>query len=62
MMTFVLQGGWSPLYSASFNGHLDIVRTLIAAGASIRQATNVGTVFVNQCHCITCALVSIENM
>ena len=48
MMTFVLQNGWSPLYRASLNGHLDIVRALIEAGASISQANKVGSVLVNQ--------------
>ena len=62
MMTFVLQYGWSPLHVASFNGHLDIVRALIEAGANIRQANKVGTAFVNQCHCTTCALVSREHV
>ena len=51
MMTFILQDGWSPLYSASLNGHLDVVRALIEAGASISQANKVVTVLVNQCHC-----------
>ena len=50
MMTFVLQNGWSPLHIASFNGHLDIVRALIEAGANISQVDKVGTVFLNQCH------------
>ena len=50
MMTFVLQDGWSPLHIASLNGHHDIVRALIEAGASISQANKVGTVLVNQCH------------
>ena len=62
MMTFVLQDGWSSLHIASFNGHLDIVRALIEAGASISQTNKVGTVLVNQCHCTTCVLVSIGNM
>ena len=44
MMTFVLQNGWSPLYRASLNGHLDIVRALIEAGANISQANKVGSV------------------
>eukprot|EP00731_Ephydatia_muelleri_P032165 Em0023g672a len=39
MMTFVLQYGWSPLYTASHTGHLDIVKTLIEAGANVNQAT-----------------------
>ena len=41
MMTFVLQNGWSPLNAASDNGHLDIVETLLEAGANINQATQV---------------------
>ena len=41
MMTFVLQGGWSPLYTASRYGHLDVVKTLLEAGANINQATKV---------------------
>ena len=41
MMTFVLQNGWSPLHAASFSGHLDIVKTLIEAGANFNQATKV---------------------
>ena len=41
MMTFVLQDGWSPLYIASHNGHLDIVKTLIEAGANVNQANKV---------------------
>lgn len=34
-MTFLLQKGWSPSYVASFKGHLDILKTLIEAGANI---------------------------
>ncbi|KAL5509635.1 hypothetical protein EMCRGX_G005035 [Ephydatia muelleri] len=37
MMTFVLQNGCSPLYAASFGGHLDVVKTLLEAGANINQ-------------------------
>ena len=43
MMTFVLQIGCSPLCGASFGGHLDVVKTLLEAGANINQASNVGT-------------------
>ena len=39
MMTFVLQ--WSPLFVASRNGHLDVVKTLLEAGANINQANKV---------------------
>eukprot|EP00731_Ephydatia_muelleri_P013569 Em0007g879a len=42
MMTFVLQNGWSPLNAASDNGHLDVVKTLLEAGANINQATQDG--------------------
>ena len=28
MPTFVLQNGWSPLKTSSFNGHLDVVKAL----------------------------------
>ena len=41
MMTFVLQDGLSPLYKASCNGRLDIVKTLIEAGANVNQADKV---------------------
>ena len=40
-MAFVLQDGWSPLHTASFNGRLDIVKTLIEAGANVNQANKV---------------------
>ena len=43
VMSFVLQDGWSPLNEASWNGHLDVVKTLLEAGASINQANDVGT-------------------
>ena len=42
MMTFVLQDGWSPLYTAGRNGHYDVVKALMEAGANINQATKVG--------------------
>ena len=40
-MTFVLQNGWSPLNAASWKGHLDVVETLLEAGANMNQATKV---------------------
>ena len=49
LMGFVLQNGESPLYMASQNGHLDVVKTLIQAGANINQVTKVST------HIPTCA-------
>ena len=41
MMGFVLQNGRSPLFSSSLNGHLDVVKTLIEAGANINQLNKV---------------------
>ena len=41
LMGFVLQDGRSPLYMASWKGHLDIVKTLIEAGANIDHANKV---------------------
>ena len=43
MQTFVLQDGRSPLFESSLNGHLDVVKTLIEAGANINQAEKVST-------------------
>ena len=43
MPTFVLQNGWSPLRTSSLNGHLDVVKALIKAGANINQADEVTT-------------------
>eukprot|EP00731_Ephydatia_muelleri_P013601 Em0007g911a len=41
-MPFVLQNGCSPLNAASFHGHLDVVKTLLEAGANIDHATKDG--------------------
>ena len=41
VMGFVLQDGSSPLQMASQEGHLDVVKTLIEAGANIDQANKV---------------------
>ena len=46
MMGFALQYGVSSLGAASNNGHLDVVKTLIEAGANIDQAPK-----VSQCTC-----------
>ena len=43
MQTFVLQDGRSPLYASSSRGHLEIVKTLIEAGANINQVNKVST-------------------
>ena len=41
MIGFVLQDGWTPLGVASQNGHLEIVKRLIEAGANVNQTTKV---------------------
>ena len=41
MQTFVLQNDRSPLFTSCLNGHLDVVKTLIEAGANIDQADKV---------------------
>ena len=38
--------------AASFNGHLDVVKTLIEAGANVNQADKVGIVVQNQ-YCLS---------
>ena len=40
MPTFVLQNGWSNniIITSSLDGHLDVVKALIKAGANINQA------------------------
>ena len=43
LMGFVLQDGLSPLHMASQEGHLDVVKALIEAGANINQANKVST-------------------
>ena len=40
-MTFVLQDGRSPLLIASSEGHLDIVKTFIEAGANVNEVNKV---------------------
>lgn len=47
MLTFTLQFGQTPLYAASFNGNLAVVKLLIAAGAELnlqREVRAVATV------------------
>eukprot|EP00731_Ephydatia_muelleri_P037013 Em0377g1a len=45
--------GWSPLHKASDKGHLEIVKTLIEAGANVNQAANKPTQFKALC-CFLC--------
>ena len=42
MMIFVLQDGWTPLMTASAEGHLDVVKILIEAGANVNDTNEVG--------------------
>ena len=39
--------GWTPLYTASRNGLLEVVKTLTEAGANINQANKVGNMHCN---------------
>ena len=52
MLTFVLQNCW--LNTSSFSGHLDVVKALIKAGATISQAdkdsTHICSVIVIHSH------------
>ena len=41
MMGCVLQDGWTPLGAASSNGHLEIVKRLIEAGANVNHTAKV---------------------
>ena len=41
MMRFILQNGVTPLVSASQYGHLEIVKSLIEAGANVNHTTKV---------------------
>ena len=43
MITFVLQDSWSPLMVASEKGHVEVVKSLIEAGANINHTNKVGT-------------------
>ena len=41
MMGFVLQVGWTPLVSTCQLGHLEMVKSLIEAGANVNHTTKV---------------------
>ena len=41
MYNFLFQGR-SPLWIASFSGHLNVVKMLLAGGANVNQADKVG--------------------
>jgi ankyrin repeat protein len=42
MIAFVFQDGWSPLMAASWKGHVEVVKSLIDAGANISHSNKVG--------------------
>ena len=50
LMALVLQDGYSPLFTASINGHSEVVNTLIKAGANINQCVKVCTVHLSLCY------------
>ena len=49
LMGFVLQDELSPLHKASQEGHLDVVKTLLEAGAYINQADKVSSTHTCTC-------------
>ena len=44
MMGFVLQNDATPLVLASYTGHLEIVKSLIEAGANVNHTAKVVTI------------------
>ena len=51
LMVFAFQDGRSPLWAASLAGHLDVLKTLIEAGANVNQ-TNKVCIPWHCCNCI----------
>ena len=43
VLSLTVQGGFSPLYAASQEGHTEIVDLLVRAGADVNQAAEVHT-------------------
>ena len=41
VFSFTVQGGFSPLFAASQEGHTDVVDILVKAGADVSQTTEV---------------------
>ena len=36
-----LQDGWTPLYTAAYSGHIEVVRHLLSSGADVNKAEKV---------------------
>ena len=51
--TILLQDGWTPLMTASFEGHTDVVQTLIEAKAQINTQAEVCCSYHQKTHIIT---------
>ena len=51
-MVFVFQDDESPLRIASINGHHDVVKTLVEAGANVNQTNKVCSPW----HCYNCSI------
>ena len=45
-MSCITQNGWTPLMTASFEGHADIVQTLIEAKAQVNTQQEVAILFL----------------
>ena len=52
LMVFAFQNGRSPLWAASLAGHLDVVKTLIEAGANANLTNKV----CRPWHCCNCII------
>ena len=65
-MGFVLQDGCSPLHIASQKGYLDVMKTLMEAGANINHSSKVSThicnTFLHMYDIIACDQCIIEYM
>lgn len=46
MTLLLLQGDCSPLFHASANGHVEVVKALLTAGATLEDAGGVGRVLL----------------
>lgn len=43
-LTYAFQDGWCPLIFAAWNGHIDVVDTLLYFGATVDKARDVSVV------------------
>jgi len=51
--------GRTPLREASYNGHTEVVKVLLAVGADTNQATEVSRVFSSLCSIVVCTMPAL---